>query len=254
MNGFVIFVIILLLLLALAYFGWYFYARWNASRNGLPPPSMNPLVYFSSANAVNTAASNYPGPAPTGIKGWFDTQVRKFKNRNNRYTTGGGYEESGLGSGAASRGVGGGRGAGSRLDPDEAWSSRVGDEAYYEEQELGLHEPASTHQMANPYASPSYGAPAPGLSNQEPTRGRSRTRDSYDEHLDAQSGRNPFGDDHAASLRGVSPRPVLDSDTSYRGGATAHMPSAPPLKKTGSVDSTDNSPTESRRSVFREGL
>jgi hypothetical protein len=234
MNGWLIFIIILLLILSLSYFGWYFYARWNASRNGLPPPSMNPMVAFSRSSS-GAATSNYPGPAPTGIKGWFDGMVRKFKNRNNRYTTGGGYEESG--------GVtGGGRGARGRLDPDEAWSSRVGDEAYYEEQELGLHEPASTHQTSNPYATPAH----------ETNRGRSRTRDSYNEHLDAS--RNPFGDDNAASLRGVSPRPVLEADTSYHGGATAHMPSAAKHKKAGSVDSFDNSPTESRRSVFREGL
>lgn len=236
MNGWLVFAIILILVLSSSYFGWYFYARWNASRNGLPPPSMNPMVAFSSSSGAE--ASNYPGPAPTGIKGWINTQVRKFKNRNNRYTTGSGYEDAGYGN---SRGVGGGRGAGSRLDPDEAWSSRVGDEAYYEEQELGLHEPASTHQSANPFAG-------------EPARGRSRTRDSYDEHLDAHGGKNPFGDDNAASLRGVSPRPVMDADTGYHGAATATMPSAKPHRKNGSVDSHDDSPTESRRSVFREAI
>ena len=228
MNGWLIFIIILLLLLSASYFGWYFYARWNASRNGLPPPSMNPMVAFSRSASAPT--SNYPGPAPTGIKGWLDGLVRKFKNRNNRYTTGGGYEGDNPGVGGR---------AGGRLDADEAWSARVGDEAYYEEQELGLHEPHT--QTANPYAQPSAAE----------TRGRSRTRDSYDDRLDA---RNPFGDDNAASLRGVSPRPVLDADTSYQGGATAHMPSAPRHTKNGSLDSGDNSPTESRRSGFREGL
>ncbi|EUC37839.1 hypothetical protein COCCADRAFT_32940 [Bipolaris zeicola 26-R-13] len=237
MNGWLVFAIVLILLVSGTYFGWYFYARWNASRNGLPPPSMNPMVAFSSSNAE---ASNYPGPAPTGIKGWIDTQVRKFKNRNNRYTTGSGYEDTGYGS----RGVGGGRGAGSRLDPDEAWSSRVGDEAYYEEQELGLHDPPhAANQSANPFAG-------------EPTRGRSRTRESYDEHLDAHNARNPFGDDAAASLRGVSPRPVMDADTGYHGAATtAGNSSADPRKKSGSPDSHhDKSPTESRRSVFREAI
>jgi hypothetical protein len=236
MNGWLVFAIILLLLLSGSYFGWYFYARWNASRNGLPPPSMNPIVAFSSSSGVE--ASNYPGPAPTGIKGWIDTQMRKFKNRNNRYTTGSGYEDAGYGAG--SRGVGGGRGAGSRLDPDEAWSSRVGDEAYYEEQELGLHEPSHA-ASANPFAG-------------EPARGRSRTRDSYDEHIDAHSGQNPFGDDNATSLRGVSPRPVMDADTGYHGAATASMPSAKPQRTNDSADSHDKSPTESRRSVFREAI
>ena len=128
------------------------------------------------------------------------------------------------------------------MDPDEAWSSRVGDEAYYEEQELGLHEPPASHQQtANPFATAST----------EPARGRSRTRDEYDEHLDA---RNPFGDDNAASLRGVSPRPVMDADTSYHGGATATMPSVSQHQHRASRGSRENSPTESRRSIFKEGL
>lgn len=210
---------------------------------------MNPITAFKSSDSA--AASNYPGPAPTGIKGWIDTQVRKFKNRNNRYTTGSGYEESGY------AGQTRGRGAGSRLDPDEAWSSRVGDEAYYEEQELGLHEPAST--SANPFGNTAYHAPAAGLSN-EPQRGRSRTRDSYDEHLDAHSAKNPFGDDNAASLRGVSPRPLVSEDTSYHGGGGSappkqqQQPVRPGHKKHGSQDSSKTSPTESRRSVFREDI
>jgi hypothetical protein len=239
MNGWVIFLIILLVLGAGGYFGWYFWARTNASRNGLPPPSMNPIAAFKSRSAGG--ASNYPGPAPTGIKGFFDTQIRKFKNRNNR-TAAGAYEEPGY--------TGRGRGAGSRLDPDEAWSARVGDEAYYEEQELGLHEPASTH--ANPYANTAYAAPYPGAS--EPERGRSRQRESYDEHHDGRSGQtNPFGDDNVASLRGVSPRPLGGEDTSYHGGASVQMPKGPKHSKSGSIDSQD-SPTESRRSVFREDI
>jgi hypothetical protein len=241
MNGWLIFIIILLLVVSGAYFGWYLYARWNASRNGLPPPSMNPITAFK--NQSSGGASNYPGPAPTGIKGFIDTQVRKFKNRNNR-TAAGAYEEPGYG------GAPRGRGAGSRLDPDEAWSSRVGDEAYYEEQELGLHEPSST--SANPYANTAYTAPYPGI--EEPARGRSRQRESYDEHLDGRSAHsNPFGDDNAASLRGVSPRPLGGEDTSYHGPATAQMPKGPSHKKAGSVDTLD-SPSESRRSVFKEDI
>lgn len=237
MNGGIVFLIILLLLGSGSYFGWYFYARWNANKNGLPPPSMNPIAAFKASRG---GAANYPGPAPTGIKGFIDTQIRKFKNRNNRYAAGA-YE--GDNTASAPRG----RGAGSRLDPDEAWSARVGDEAYYEEQELGLHEPS---RGANPYASTNY---AP-----QEDRGRSRTRDSYDDQLDGRSAQNPFGDDHEASLRGVSPRPLhYGEDTSYHGGATAQMPQIPQVathKKGGSLDSAGNSPTESRRSVFREAI
>src|SRR5262245_30624729 len=127
MNGGVIFLIILIFLILGGYGGWVAYSRIQANKLGLPPPSLNPF-------ARNSSSANYPGPAPTGIKGWIDTQIRKFKNRNNRYASGA-YEEPSTYSG------GRGRGAGHRLDPDEAWDARVGNEAYYEEQELGLHEP-----------------------------------------------------------------------------------------------------------------
>ncbi|KAH8732439.1 hypothetical protein GQ44DRAFT_602584 [Phaeosphaeriaceae sp. PMI808] len=244
MNGWAIFFILLLVLIPVAYFGWYFYARWNAGRNGLPPPSMNPIAAFKNRSAEGE--SNYPGPAPTGIKGFFDTQVHKFKNRNNR-TAAGAYEEPAYGSQQR------GRGAGSRLDPDEAWSARVGDEAYYEEQELGLHEPSSTR--ANPYANTTYTAPYPAAA--EPERGRSRTRESYDERNDGRSGQtNPFGDENAASLRGVSPRPLgHEDDTGYHGGATVQMPKGPKPGKAASMHSLPgDSPTDGRRSVFKEDI
>ncbi|KAJ4305350.1 hypothetical protein N0V90_000881 [Kalmusia sp. IMI 367209] len=236
MNGGVVFLIILLIAIIGGYGGWVAWSRIRASRLGLPPPSLNPFNRSGSS-----ASSNYPGPAPTGIKGWFDTQIRKFKNRNNRYASGAYEESSGYNAGAATRG----RGAGHRLDPDEAWDARVGNEAYYEEQELGLHEPPRTGGLAssNPYESTPYGAPSPGLA--EPERGRSRTRE-YDEQNDGLGARqNPFGDENAASLRGVSPRPLDQHvDTSYGGASGGH-------KNKGSVD---NSPTESRRSVFHEEM
>ena len=247
MNGFVVFLIILLLLVVFGYGGWYFYARWNASRNGLPPPSPNPIAAFRNRSAGG-GATNYPGPAPGGIKGFIDTQLRKFKGKNNRSAPGA-YEEPLYESGGQTRG----RGAGSRLDPDEAWSSRVGDEAYYEEQELGLHDhDHNNHQSSNPYGSSSY-VGAAELPPSEAPRGRSRQRDSYEEHYDGGSARqNPFGDDHAASLRGVSPRPVgQPDDTSYHGGATVQMPSI--SKKAPSLHSLD-SLGDSRRSAFREEM
>ena len=249
MNGGVIFLVVLIFLVGGGYGGWFLYARWNAKRNGLPPPSPNPIAAFRSRSG---AASSYPGPAPGGVKGFINTQRRKFKGKNNR-SAAGAYEESSYESGGG--GQPRGRGAGSRLDPDEAWSSRVGDEAYYEEQELGLHDHHS--QPANPYGSSSYGdtsygggagAPMPAA---ETGRGRSRTRESYDEHYDSRSANsNPFGDEHAQSLRGVSPRP---DDTSYHGGATVQMPSAPTHKKAASIRSPD-SPGDSRKSAFREDM
>ena len=251
MNGGVIFLIIFLFLVAGSYGGWFLYARWNAKRNGLPPPSPNPIAAFRNRSAGG-GASNYPGPAPGGIKGFIDKQMGRFKGKPNR-SAAGAYEESSYESGGQTRG----RGAGSRLDPDEAWSSRVGDEAYYEEQELGLHDHHA--QSSNPYGNTSYGDTSYGgasasMPAPEAPRGRSRTRESYDEHYDGRSAHsNPFGDEHAQSLRGVSPRPVGGSeDTSYHGGATVQMPSAPPHKPA-SIH-TPNSPGDSRKSVFREDM
>ncbi|KAF2244431.1 hypothetical protein BU26DRAFT_543067 [Trematosphaeria pertusa] len=234
MTGMLVFLIILIILLIGGYGGWVLWSRMQATKNGLPPPSLNPF-------ARNASASNYPGPAPAGIRGWIDSQIRKFKNRNNRYATGA-YEEPSTYAGGRT-----GRGEGNRLDPDEAWDSRVGNEAYYEEQELGLHAPQhGGGASANPYESTSYGAPTTGFAA-EPERGRSRTRE-YDEHSDGRSGRdNPFGDENAASLRGVSPRPLDHGvDTSYGGASKSQG-----HKKTGSGD---NSPTGSRRSIFHENM
>jgi hypothetical protein len=228
MNGGVVFLIVLIFLLIGGYGGWVLYSRLQAKRNDLPPPSLNP---FSRAGST---APNYPAPAPGGIRGWFEAQVHKFKNRNNRYATGAYEEPSGY------SGAGRGRGAGHRLDPDEAWDARVGNEAFYEEQELGLHAPQNT----------GYGAPSPAFQPQEPERGRSRTRE-YDEGLHADTrGANPFGDENAApSLRGVSPRPLDHGmDTSYGGAMAGHKTGG------GQGGSDENSPTESRRSIFHENM
>ena len=138
-----------------------------------------------------------------------------------------------------------------------AWDTRVGNEAdagpggYYEEQELGL---APTPGLENPYAS-QHEAAMPGYG--EGARGRSKSRDppgvmggqqGLDTRYDQEMGRtsnqdsNPFSDEHAApSLRGVSPRPIVDPS------AGQHR------RDRGGTGSQDNSPTE-RRSMFRESL
>ncbi|KAF2872067.1 hypothetical protein BDV95DRAFT_571322 [Massariosphaeria phaeospora] len=241
MNGGVVFLIILLLAVFGGYGGWVFYSRFQAKKLGLPPPPLNPF-------ARSTTAPNYPAPASAGIRGWIESQIRRFKNRNNRSATGA-YEEPSTYAGAPR-----GRGAGHRLDPDEAWDARVGNEAYYEEQELGLHAPQN--ESANPYSNPhtGYGVPEPSF-HAEPERGRSRTRE-YEEgglHDGRGTRENPFGDENAASLRGVSPRPLdYSQDTSYGGGAPPPLKTKG-LKKTNS-GSADNSPTESRKSIFRENM
>ena len=170
--------------------------------------------------------------------GWFNDQLRKFKNRNNRSATGS-YEQTlhpGAGAGA---GAGAGRRGFGPLDPDEAWDARVGNEAdaygYYEEQELGGVGRGNT---STEYRGGSYGgnlAPTPGF--EEDGRGRTASRSPGQPPLGS---RNPFDDDAAASLRGVSPRPI---DTH----------AATPKKHSKEPDSAGSSPTE-RRSVFRENV
>ncbi len=197
-------------------------------------------------------------PAPGGVAGWFNDRVRSFKNRNSR-TAAGAYEGAGpAGRTAARQGFG-------PLDPDDAWDSRVGAEAdayyYNEEQELGLHggpggQPrsninngsrlnvsstntaylgsgglgGSTYDMNVPAASGSAGEE---LEDRGRTRGRSP-------HLSAK---NPFDDDadpSNMSLRGVSPRPIVD--TNVAGAGAASRGSKKPDSPTG------------RRSMFRENV
>lgn len=225
--GVAIFFIILIILLVLGYGGWVYWSRRRASQLGLPPPSLIPFKSSSGGRG-----GNYPAPAPGGVLGWFNDKFRNIKNK--RFASGAGYEGAGR-----SRG-----GAHAPLDPDEAWDTRVGNEAdgpggYYEEQELGLHEPS-------PYRGAGYGEPTGTITEAE--RGRSRTREldnRYDEEMlgGANTKReNPFGDENEApSLRGVSPRPI-DTEMGARQGRSPH-------RKQGSGDS----PTE-RRSMFRENM
>ncbi|OCL04101.1 hypothetical protein AOQ84DRAFT_126992, partial [Glonium stellatum] len=144
LGGGWIFLIVIILLAILAFAAWTLYGRLRARRLGLPPPPLNP---FSNRSNTRSTAPAYPAPAPGGLRGWLNDKLHAFKNR--RYAEGA-YEEpyssssggggGGGGIGGSTRGRGRGRGA---LDPDEAWDARVDNEAYYEEQELGLHAPAA---------------------------------------------------------------------------------------------------------------
>ena len=138
------------------------------------------------------------------------------------------------------------------LDPDEAWDTRVGNEAdygvgggHYEETELGLQDPA-----AGPYHGGGYGASDNiGVGGIEEGRGRSKSRqreldNRYDEEMHGGQKQNPFGDQAERSdmgLRGVSPRPIVDT----AGHKSQHS--------LGAQHTTDDSPTE-RRSVFQEQM
>lgn len=120
------------------------------------------------------------------------------------------------------------------MDPDEAWDANVGQEAYYEEQELGLHQPTA-------YSGAGYGRRSPGLAAGGAGGERELDR-GYDEEAAAGggAGRNPFGDDNAGSMRSVSPRP-LDVGAAQKA-------------KGGQSGSAESSPTAERRSVFREEM
>lgn len=251
MNTWAVVVIVIIVLLVFTGLGWIAYGHWQARRLGLPPPTLSAFIPFRKSEP-----SYGVQPAPGGVIGWFKGQTSKFRNRNNR-TAVGAYEGA---SGPSARGQ---RGFGP-LDPDEAWDSRVGNEAdtygpggYYEEQELGLHPPRNDNRGRGLGATTEYGggssydmnlAATPGVQpagfgrHDEPERGRSQTRPGQALQPGA-AGRNPFDDGAEPSnlsLRAVSPRPI---DTA---GAAAAK-SGP--KDTGSGDS----PTE-RRSVFRENV
>ncbi|KAF2097206.1 hypothetical protein NA57DRAFT_77460 [Rhizodiscina lignyota] len=214
LSGWAIFIIVVVVLLVVGAGAWFLWA------------------YLRKKQSPNT---NYPAPRPGGIVGWFNDKFQSLKNR--RYAAGA-YE------GTSGEPLGGARGR-RGMDPDEAWDTRVGNEAdvygpggYYEEQELGLQPPGGP----TAYSGTGYGAPSPGLHVEE-ERGRSRSRSrqrDFDDRDDSEMGRsraaNPFSDDAASSMRGVSPRPL---DTS---GARDHQ-----------GDHTGNSPTE-RRSMFREAV
>ncbi|TAQ90314.1 hypothetical protein B7494_g1356 [Chlorociboria aeruginascens] len=243
-SGLAAFFIIIALIIIFSAAGWIIYTHIRARRLGLPQPTLQ------SYNPFNRGPSRgYGGPRPAlgGVVGWVNDKIRSFKNRNNR-SAGGAYEEP---LGSTVRGRASNRGFGP-LDPDDAWDARVGTEAdaygpggYYEEQELGLHEPHTTGIAVTPGAvPPGYGDPnrGQGLSREpEPYIGGSQAGldRRYDEETDRQSTVNPF-DDHIAeastvTLRGVSPRPI---DTS-RSNNHQHNRS--------------DSPSE-RQSIFKENV
>ncbi|KAH8587603.1 hypothetical protein B0O99DRAFT_526610 [Bisporella sp. PMI_857] len=236
-SGVAAFFIIIAFVLLVSVAAWVIYTHLRARRLGLPQPT---LASYNPFRNLSSQSYGAPSPAPSGIMGWVNDKVRRLKKRNNR-SAGGAYEEplsSNVRGRASNRGFG-------PLDPDDAWDARVGTEAdaygpggYYEEQELGLHATGSGD-----------GAPA---YRQE--RGRALSREPepyiggsqagldrrYNEEMGIKPPLNPFDDSAEpsnVSLRGVSPRPVIDTSNGH----------------TKSQHSIDDSPTE-RRSMFRENV
>ncbi|KAL1301885.1 hypothetical protein AAFC00_006065 [Neodothiora populina] len=232
-SGWGIFFLVVFIVVIFASVGWIIFTQYRARRLGLPAPSLNPFGR-NRDRARNTYAA--PAPAPSGIKAWFTEKFDAI--RGSGRTSGGGYESTGYGGGRNRHGFG-------ALDPDEAWDARVGNE-YYEEQELGLQDPNS-----GPYGGSGYGQ----VVGAEVERGRSKSRQrELDERYDEEMGvsgatvtrpSNPFGDDaSASSLRGVSPRPLADTEP----GASSKG-----HRGQNSLETKDDSPTE-RRSMFRENM
>ncbi len=203
-SGWAIFIIIIVILLIIAALIFFLYMRRRNRR---------------------AASARYTSPAPGGIVGWINDRVAALKR--GRFMYGAGYERSGSGlRGGTAR-------AGHALDPDEAWDTRVDNEGSYEEQELGLREPGVYEGTSY------YGASGGGPEHHRELGGR-YANESGGGH---QKSRNPFGDDAAASLRSVSPRPLdISAATKARHGGGEGSGSA------------ESSPTGERRSVFRENV
>lgn len=194
-------VILILLLIPVLAFGIYvLYTRYRAKRANLPPP---PLPFFGRRSNPFSDRNATEGGGNGGAGGGILNTIRSkipFLNKSNRRTGAGAYEQSLAPSG------GGSRSAGRRgLDPDEAWDTRVGNEAdgygqgggYYEEQESGFIRPALNHSTysgggygdrltnnnnKNTAVIPEYGGSSFPLTSspEEPKRGRSRSREATD--------------------------------------------------------------------------
>ncbi|QUC16694.1 uncharacterized protein UV8b_00935 [Ustilaginoidea virens] len=227
-------IIAILVLLVAAAIGWVVFTQMRARRLGLPSPTLSSYLPWKR----NESPYGPPQPAPGGIVGWVNDQVRKVKIRKNRSATGA-YEPTPLhGAAGARRGF-------DPLDPDEAWDTRVGHEAdgygYPEEREFDRRGQTEYGGAGGGSYSMNLAAtPVPDEDDEE--RGRPG-------RLSVGSvGRNPFDDDAVSSLRGVSPRPIETYETAAAPGLQA---------KRGSADadaaSARNSPTD-RRFAFRENV
>ncbi|KAH7030872.1 uncharacterized protein B0I36DRAFT_322669 [Microdochium trichocladiopsis] len=221
-----VFFIVLFVLLIAGAVAWVVFTQLRARRLGLPPPTLSSYNPFSRKD--NHSPYGPPTPAPGGIGAWISDKIRSIRGPSNKRSQAGGYEQSRRGFGP--------------LDPDEAWDTRVGNEAdnygpggYYEEQELGLHGgPAGGGGAA--YGHTAYASAGPQ------DRGRAGPSAAAAASNTAAPGSNPFDDDSAepSNLRGVSPRPI-DTSVANAGSKKHHGPGS-------------GSPGSERRSMFREDV
>jgi hypothetical protein len=273
MRGWGLFFFLLFLLVILAAIGWILFTQIRARRSGLPAPTWRSYLPFMKSSGSSSGFSNLPSPRSSNPLEWIKDKINLLRHGRNRtaqghYEEAGGYASGGGPPAYSGGGVGGSRRA-RAMDPDEAWDTRVGNEAdayaatgpggsgYYEEQELG-----PTPGRTNPYAG---GAAMPAYGEGADARGRSKSRDPpgviggqagldtrYGQEMGGKGAQtqqrgvdagNPFSDaNEAPSLRGVSPRPVPDFHVT-----------GPDGKGKGGGAGPDDSPSE-RRSMFRESL
>ncbi|KAI1503911.1 hypothetical protein F5X99DRAFT_79875 [Biscogniauxia marginata] len=239
------FFIILVVLLVIAAIGWVVFTQLRARRLGLPSPPFSSYNPFARSEPSSYGA---PQPAPGGIRGWFSDKMRSLRSSGNSRSAAGAYENPSR-SGRGRNGFG-------PLDPDEAWDTRVHTEAdtygpggYYEEQELGLRG-ANNRDRGDfnrgdlgAYSGSGYDMNIP-VAHEE--RGRTTSRGpGVGGNTSAPYHQNPFDDDAAepSNLRGVSPRPIVDTTT---GPATT--------RKAGHVGDSPSSAHAERRSIFREDV
>lgn len=179
--------------------------------------------------------------------GWIEDRVAGMRQKRDR-TAVGAYEQ------------------GRALDPDDAWDSRVpgdqgyGHAGYYNETELeegrgrsgGLGNGRSHLAPSNPYSGAGGDASYSGSGYQmniatphdedddEPPRGRSRSRGGdYNPFGDGAMRNNPF-EDTSEELRRISPRPVVDTEQ--------------PAASQSSKGKTELDSPGDRRSIFRENM
>ncbi|KEQ82545.1 hypothetical protein D6D06_07580 [Aureobasidium pullulans] len=245
LSGWGIFFLVAFVFIVIGGCAWIIFTQYRARRLGLPAPSLNPFTRGRRQQNSYVA----PSAAAGGIGGWIKDKVGALKSSvGGGRSSGGAYEPSG------GYGRGGHRGFGP-LDPDEAWDSRVGNEAdygvnrdgYYEEHDLG-----SPDMNSGPYGGHGYGGGSVGVGGIEETRGRAASRqrelDSrYDEEM---HGTNPFGDNTAerSSLKNNGSRPTVDTTV---GASVQKQPHHKNQQSLGAQSA--DSPSE-RRSIFREDM
>ncbi|KAI0014383.1 hypothetical protein F4779DRAFT_559588 [Xylariaceae sp. FL0662B] len=261
--------IVLIVLAVAAAIGWVVFTQLRARRLGLPAPPLSSYNPFARSDPSPFADPQQPtGP---GVGGWFRD---KFAALRNRRSAAGAYEGHSLNAAPGRR-----RGGFGPLDPDDAWDVRVGHEAdlaYHPEDDLGRDGAGAGGfgsagagagannpypYSANAYVGSGYQMNLPTTTAADEERGRSRSRGpggsgfgvdigngSTSYKGAGSSSRNPFDDDDAEpsnlSLRGVSPRPIIDTTAAVQGG------------KAKAVAAADDSPTTAaeRRSIFRENV